>query len=106
MAEVLIQKAGDALSQLIQLQAGRYDIRLAWTGRGTEDLEALVRTHAVKERLSKHLWAGLRDLLQMAELKELPEPVQVQIMSIVLKAQALNDLEASAHAQRLAAVKK
>lgn len=93
---------GDAVSRLIQLQAGRYDIRLAWVGRGVEDLVALLNAHAVQARLAKHLWTGMRELMQMPELRELPEPIQAQIASIVLKSQALADLEGEAHAKRIA----
>lgn len=93
---------GDAMSRLIQLQAGRYDIRLAWVGRGVEDLVALLNAHAVQARLAKNLWTGMRELMQMPELRELPEPIQAQIASIVLKSQALTDLESEAHAKRIA----
>lgn len=93
---------GDAMSRLIQLQAGRYDIRLAWVGRGVEDLVTLLNAHAVQARLAKHLWTGMRELMQMPELHELPEPIQAQIASTVLKAQTLTDLESEAHAKRIA----
>lgn len=102
MSEFITKTDGDALSRLIQLQAGRHDIRLAWVGNGTTDLIALVNAHAVKARLAKHLWTGMRELMQMPELKDLPEPLQAQIMSIVLQAQALTDLDTEAHAKRLA----
>lgn len=102
MAEV-IKADGDALSRLIQLQAGRYDIRLPWVGKGVEDLVALVNAHAVQARMAKNLWGGVRELSQMPELRSLPEPLQAQIASIVLKAHALTDLENDAHAKRLEA---
>jgi hypothetical protein len=100
MADIT-NSAGDALSRLIQLQAGRHDIRLAWVGNGTTDLLALLNAHAVQARMSKHLWTGLRELMQMPELRTLPEPIQAQIASIILKAQALNELETEEHAKRL-----
>lgn len=93
---------GDALSRLIQLQAGRYDIRLAWVGRGVEDLVALLNAHAIQARLAKHLWAGMRELMQMPELREMPEPIQAQISSIILKSHTLVDLDTDAHAKRVA----
>jgi hypothetical protein len=102
----LITKDGDALSRLIQLHAGRHDIRMNWTGNGTADLVTLCNAHAVKARLAKHLWTGMRELVQMPEMALLPEPIAAQIMSIVLKSQALTDLETEAHAKRLAADKK
>ncbi|SRR6266404_8422546 len=106
MAEIITKTDGGALSRLIQLHAGRQDIRLTWVGNGTADLLALVNAHAIKARLAKHLWTGMRELMQMPELKELPEPLQAQIASIILKAQALVDLSTEAHAQRLANVNK
>jgi hypothetical protein len=93
---------GDALSRLIQLQAGRYDIRLAWSGLGTDDLVALLKAHAVKARFAKHLWTSLRELMQMPELREMPEPLQAQVASIVLKAQVLTDLETEEATKRIA----
>jgi hypothetical protein len=91
----------DALSKLIQLHAGRHDIRLAWEGNGTADLISLVNAHAAKARIAKHLWNGMRELMLMPELKELPEPLQAQIMSIILKSQALIDLDTESSAKRL-----
>jgi len=103
MAE-LTTNTGDALSRLIQLQAGRHDIRLAWVGNGTADLVALLNAHAVQARMSKHLWTGMRELMQMPELRDLPESVQAQIASIILKAQALTELDTEEHAKRMATV--
>jgi hypothetical protein len=104
MADITTKTEGDALSRLIQLQAGRHEIRLAWTGQGTSDLVALCNAHAVKARLAKHLWTGLRELMQMPELRELPEALQAQITSTVLKSQALTDLETESHAKRMALI--
>lgn len=103
MAELITKTDGDALSRLIQLQAGRYDIKLVWSGSGVSDLIAICNAHAVQARLAKHLWTGMRELMQMPEIREIPEPLQAQIMSIVLKAQALVELDNDAHAKRLAA---
>jgi hypothetical protein len=100
-----INPAADALSRLIQLHAGRHDIRLTWAGKGVDDLIALVSAHAVKARMAKHLWTGMRELMLMPELKELPEPLQAHIASIVLKAQVMIDLDTDAHAKRLATPK-
>lgn len=102
----LVTNTGDALSRLIQLQAGRHDIRLAWVGNGVTDLVALCNAHAAKARLAKHLWTGLRDLLQLPEMKEMPEALQAQVTSVILHAQALTDLETDAHAKRLANLDK
>ena len=103
MADFISKPDGDAMSRLIQLQAGRHDIRLTWTGDGTADLIALCNAHAFKSRLSKHLWTSLRELMQMPEMPRLPEAMQAQIASIVLKAQAITDLETSAASARMAA---
>jgi len=97
---------GDALSRLIQLQAGRYDIRLAWKGRGVDDLIELCNAHAVKARMAKHLWTGMRELMQMSEIKDIPETLQAQIYSIILHAQALVDMDNDDHARRLANINK
>src|SRR5271170_6365833 len=102
MGELITKTDGDSLSKLIQLQAGRYDIRLAWVGQGTTDLIALIHAHAVQARMSKHLWTGLRELMMMPEMKTLPEPIQAQIMSIVLKSQALVELDNEARTARMA----
>lgn len=105
MAEVSLTE-GDALSRLIQLQAGRRDIRLTWTGKGVDDLTALLNAHAIKARLAKHLWTSTRELMQMTEMKELPEALRAQMISTILKAQALTDLETDENAKRQALVNK
>jgi len=102
----LITNNGDALSRLIQLQAGRHDLRLNWVGNGNTDLTALCNAYSVQEKLAKSLWAGIRELMQMPELRELPEPLQAQIASIILKAHAIADLETESHAKRIAMMGK
>ncbi len=102
MADLITKADGDALSRLIQLQAGRYDIRLAWVGNGIADLTALCNAYSVQAKLSKNLWTGVRELMMMPELHDLPEAIQAQIASIILKQQAITDLESDEHAKRLA----
>ena len=102
MAELIKRADGDALSKLIQFQAGRYEVRLAWTGNGVADLLALLNAYAVQARMSKHLWTGTRELMMMPEFGTLPEPLQAQICSIILGANALVDLDTEDHAKRLA----
>jgi hypothetical protein len=97
---------GDALSRLIQQQAARYDIRLTWTGKGVDDLTALLNAHAVKARMAKHLWNATKELMQMPEIRDLPEPVQAQIAATILKGHALTELDNDEHARRLALVNK
>jgi hypothetical protein len=107
MAELTTKLSdGDALSRLIQLQAGRHDIRLTWSGQGVTDLISLCHAHAIKARIAKHLWTGMRELLVMDELKQLPEPLQAQITSVILKSQALVDLDTDSHTKRLAQMDK
>lgn len=106
MAELITKTDGDALSRLIQLQAGRHDIRLTWSGSGTADLIALCNAHAVKARMSKHLWTAVRELMQMPEFALMPEALQAQVASIVLKAQALLELDNDAHVSRLSQADK
>jgi hypothetical protein len=91
---------GDALSRLIQLQAGRHNIRLVWVGNGTSDLITLVTAYATQARMSKHLWSSMRELMMIPEMKELPEPLQAHITSTILKAQALTELETEECARR------
>jgi hypothetical protein len=102
MADLPSPATGDALSKLIQLQASRHDIRLAWTGHGVQDLTALMYAHSTKARMAKHLWTSTRELLNMPEMNELPEPIQAQIACIILKAQALLELENEERAKKAA----
>jgi hypothetical protein len=106
MAELITKSDGDALSRLIQLQAGRHDIRLVWSGNGVTDLIAMCNAHAVQARMAKHLWTGMRELMQMEETRSLPDPLQAQIASIILKAQTLVDLDNDSHAKRMATTNK
>jgi hypothetical protein len=92
------------MSRLIQLQASRHDIRLAWSGNGTSDLIQLCTAHATQARMAKHLWSSLRELMQMPELRQMPEALQAQIASSILKAQALTELETEHHAKRMALI--
>jgi hypothetical protein len=101
MTENLIASSGDALSKLIKIQAARYDIRLQWVGDGLTDLAALCNAHAAKARIARHLWGALRELLSMTEMNDMPEAIQAQITSTILKAQALTDLDTQEHAERL-----
>jgi hypothetical protein len=106
MAEITNNSNGDALSKLLQLQAGRHEIKLNWTGRGIDDLVALCNAHAVRARMAKHLWTGMCELMMMEEMKQLPDPLQAQISSIILKAQTLVDLDNDSHAKRLVKMDK
>lgn len=89
---------------MIQLQAGRYGMRLTWTGNGLTDLVAVMNEHATAVRMSKHLWGSLGELMQLPEMRTLPESIQAQIASIILKSRTLLELETDEHARRLAKV--
>jgi len=92
MGEVIVG-GGDAVSRLVQLHAMRNGIRLKWSGKGAEDISALCVENFNKTALSQCLWNGIKELMGMPEIKELPEPIQAKIYSIVLQAQALFELQ-------------
>lgn len=82
----------DALSNLIQLHAKRNGVNLHWTGRGGDDVAALCVDNFNKRVLGECLWNGIKELMAMPEVKELPEPIQAKIYSIILQAQAIFEL--------------
>lgn len=84
---------GDALSKLLQVRARLKGVSLVWTGDGIQDIDALCLEYFHRKNLNECLWNGLRQLMAMPELKELPEPVYAQILSIVLRAQANFELK-------------
>jgi hypothetical protein len=98
----LIVGGGDAVSRLIQLHATRADVRLKWTRNGPQDLDLLLTDYSNKTILNQCLWNGMKELMAMSELKELPEAVQAKIFSIVLQAQAVFELKIQARNQRRA----
>ena len=93
----------DPLSSLIQLQARRLGVDLKWAGKGIEDLQMLVQDDSNKTILSKQLWNGIKELWEMPELKELPEPIYAKICSIILAARARTDMDLLKRNQRVAA---
>jgi hypothetical protein len=93
----------DPLSSLIQLHARRLGVDLKWAGKGIEDLILLCQDDSNKTILSKQLWTGIKELWEMPELKELPEPVYTKICSIILAARARTDLDLSKRNARVAA---
>jgi hypothetical protein len=101
MADI-VNTTGDVLSRLIQLQAGRHEIRLAWTGHGVADLTACMHAHSTKARMAKHLWTSLSELLSMPEMVDLPEALQAKITATILQAQVLLELENEERARKLA----
>jgi hypothetical protein len=91
---------GDSLSQLLQVRARNFGIRLKWTGKAIEDLDALCQEYWNRKNFNECLWDnGLRELMLMPEYNELPEALQAKIASIVLKARAHFELRATQRAQ-------
>lgn len=93
----------DPLSSLVQLHSRRLGLDLKFTGKGNEDLSLLVTDDSNKTLLSKQLWNGIKELWEMPELKELPEPVYAKICAIILAARARTDLDLQKRNQRIAA---
>lgn len=93
----------DPLSSLVQLQARRLGVDLKWIGKGIDDLQLLVQDDSNKTTLSKQLWNGIKELWEMPELKELPEPIYTKICSIILAARARTDLDLAKRNARVAA---
>lgn len=101
MAELIVG-GGDAVSRLIQLRASRAGVRLNWTKVGAQDLDLLLTDYSNKTLLNQCLWNGMKELMAMPELKELPESVQAKIFSIVLQAQACFELKVVERNQKAA----
>ena len=85
--------APDPISSLVQLQARRLGVDLKWTGKGIEDIQLLALDNSNKTLLSKQLWNAIKELWEMPELKELPEPVYAKICSIILAARGRTELD-------------
>lgn len=93
----------DPLSSLVQLHARRLGVDLKWSGKGNEDISLLVTDNSNKTLLSKQLWNGIKELWEMPELKELPEPVYAKICAIILAARARTDIDLARRNARVAA---
>jgi hypothetical protein len=93
----------DALSRFMQLHAKRAGLSLRWTGKSLEDISMLCADWSAKTLLSQSLWNGMKELWDMPELKELPEPVYAKICAIILKAQACFELDLERRNQKAAA---
>ena len=91
---------GDSLSQLVQVRARNFGIRIKWTGRAIEDIDQLCQEYWHRKNFNECLWDnGLRELMLMPEYSTLPEPMQAKIASIVLKARAHFELKVAQRAQ-------
>lgn len=89
---------GDSISRLLQIRADIHGVKLPWCGRAIEDLDALCADYANRRDLNDCLWKGLQTLMEMPELKTLPEPIYAQILSIILRAQGEFELQRLARA--------
>lgn len=86
---------GDSLSKLLQIRAAAYGISLKWSGKAIEDIDLLCMEYFHRKTLNDSLWAGVKQLLAMPELHELPQSMQAQIYSIVLQARAAFEMARS-----------
>lgn len=93
MSELLAATKSDAVSNLVQLHAKRNHVQLHFTGRGADDIAALCVDNFNKRVLGECLWNGIKELMAMPEIKELPEPIQAKIYSIILQAQSIFELK-------------
>lgn len=84
---------GDSISRLLQVRASLLGIRLKWTGNAIPDIDQLCLEYFHRKALNECLWNGLKKLMDMPELQDLPEPVYAQILSIILQAQANFELK-------------
>jgi hypothetical protein len=100
MSNKLNDIKGDSLSRLLQVRAAMHGVYMKWTGIAIPDLDLLCLEYFHRKALNECLWNGLRELMEMPELKELPEPVYAKILSIVLKSQANFELKRAETLQR------
>jgi hypothetical protein len=91
---------GDSLSQLLQVRARLFGIRLKWSGKAVEDIDMLCQEYWNRKNFNECLWDnGLRELMLMPEFNSLPEAMQAKIASIVLKARAHFELKTAQRSQ-------
>jgi hypothetical protein len=83
----------DMVSRLVQLHASQANVRLKWSGHGAADIAMLCTDYQNKALLSQCLWNGMKELMAMPEVKELPDPIQAKLYSIVLQSQAVFELQ-------------
>lgn len=90
---------GDSLSKLLQVRAKMHGVFMKWTGQAVADIDLLCQEYFYRKVLNECLWNGMKELMDMPELKTLPEPVYAQILSIVLRAQANFEMKHTAMRQ-------
>lgn len=79
--------AGDALSQIIQVLARQVGVSVLLTGKGQEDLAAiLIQFKEAKNRADE--WAqAIRDIIEFADTTpDCPESVKAYVVAAVLRA--------------------
>ena len=92
--------SGDSLSQLVQVRARNFGIKLAWSGKAIEDIDMLCQEYWNRKNFNQCLWDnGLRELMTMPEFNTLPEALQAKIASIVLRARAHFELKVAQRMQ-------
>lgn len=103
MSEQLPLPKSDAVSNLVQLHAKRNGVNIHWTGKGGEDIAALCVYSFNQRVLGECMWNGIKELMAMPEIKELPEPIQAKIYSIILQAQSVFELRKAENTAKNAA---
>lgn len=91
MSEVQIGP-GDAVSKLLQVYAKELGLKRIWAGNAQTDCRSVIVDLHNALLLKTALWTGLQELYAMPELKDLPEPVQVKMMAVILSAKAVAEL--------------
>jgi hypothetical protein len=84
---------GDSVSRLLQLYAKEIGLKRVWAGNAQADCRGVVVDLYNAKLLKDALWSGLQELYAMPQLKDLPEPVQVKMMAVVLSAKAIAELD-------------
>jgi hypothetical protein len=57
---------GDSLSQLVQLRARNFGIRIKWTGKAIEDIDALCQEYWSRKNFNECLWDNGRKICNAA----------------------------------------
>ena len=88
---------GDAVSKLLQVLAKDIGIKdIKFIGKGMEDAKNILTQLHNSKLITESLWTGLTELYQMPQMKEFPEPIQAQLMAIILTAKAKIELGSKA----------
>ena len=94
MAEITSGTQGDAVSRMLQLESKQLKLdNIRWTGKGYDDVRAVLIALDDARTLRDALLRGVTDIMHMKETGELPEAVQARLAMIVLNARAEIDLK-------------